>query len=76
MSNTAMMEKRYVMNIKNSKMFFLEEDCIKQFGAKTGEEIYRLATRKYEELCEHADFKGNTEIEYHLTMNLYPAMAY
>ena len=64
------------MNIKDSKLFFLEEDCEKQFGSDKGKTIYSLTARRYEELCEPADFQGNTEIEYHLTMNLYPTMAY
>ena len=64
------------MNIRNSKLFFLEEDCIKQFGADKGKIIYNLSARRYEALCENADFQGNTEIEYHLIKNLYPTMAY
>ena len=28
------------MNIKDSKLFFLEEDCEKQFGSDKGKTIY------------------------------------
>ena len=56
------------MNIKNSKLFFLEEDCLQHFGPDKGKTIYSLASGRYENLCERADFYGNTEIEYHLTI--------
>ena len=64
------------MDIKDTKLFFLEEDCKKQFGEDKGEEIFQSAARHYEKLCYQADFRKNAEIEYHLTMNLYPTMAY
>ena len=64
------------MNIKDTKLFFLEKDCKKQFGADKGKEIFQSAAKRYEELCRQADFRENTEIEYHLTMNLFPALAY
>jgi len=64
------------MILKETKLFFLEEDCIKQFGEDKGEEIFQSTARYYEKLCSQADYRKNTEIEYHLTMNLYPTMAY
>lgn len=38
------------MNIKDTKLFFLEEDCIQFFDADKGEEIFLSAAKLYEEL--------------------------
>ena len=53
------------MDLKDTKLFFLEEDCKKQFGEDKGEEIFQSAGRHYEKLCCQADFRNNAEIEYH-----------
>lgn len=64
------------MNLKDTKLFFLEEDCIRQFNRDRGKAIYRQAEERYEKLTGHADYRGNEAVKTHLTMNLYPAMAY
>ena len=68
--------ERIQYSIRDSKLFFLEEDCVKLFEAKAGKEIFARAENRYNELCGNADFKGSEAIRYHLTMNLYPTMAY
>ena len=60
----------------NGKLFFLEEDCVKQFGEETGEGIYSQSNQWYLRVCEGIDASTDKEIKYHLTMNLYPTMAY
>ncbi|MBQ3704724.1 MAG: L-2-amino-thiazoline-4-carboxylic acid hydrolase [Oscillospiraceae bacterium] len=64
------------MNLKETKLFFLEEDCINQFGSEKGRKIYSLTAVRFDDLLRKADHHGNGEIEFHLTMNLYPTMAY
>lgn len=62
--------------LAETKFFFLKEDCMNLFGDEKGSEIYNLTEALYQNLCSHADYKNNDAIEFHLTMNLYPAMAY
>ena len=64
------------MNLKDTKLFFLEEGCIRQFGSEKGRTIYSLATARFDDLTGKANFHGNREIQFHLIMNLYPTMAY
>ena len=68
--------ERIQCSIRDSKLFFLKEDCVELFGAKAGKEIFARMENRYNELCGNADFKGSEAIRYHLTMNLYPTMAY
>ena len=50
--------ERIQYSIRDSKLSFLEEDCVKLFGAKAGKEIFARAENRYNELCGNADFKG------------------
>ena len=63
-------------DIKDTKLYFLEKDCLKLFGPEEGRSLYSKVNQRYNDLCNHSDFRNNKEIEYHLTMNLYPAMSY
>lgn len=38
------------MNLKDTKLFFLEKDCTEQFGANDGAQLYALAEIHYEKL--------------------------
>jgi len=62
--------------IRDTKLFFLEEDCVIQFGKDEGRRIYAQTSARYENLCNSADYKNNDEIRYHLTKNLLPTLAY
>lgn len=33
------------MNLKDTKLFFLEKDCAEQFGASDGAELYRAMSQ-------------------------------
>lgn len=62
--------------IGNTKLYFLEADCSKMFGEKQGKAIFSHTEELYNELCSHADFRNSKAIKYHLTMNLFPTLAY
>ena len=62
--------------LKDTKLFFLEEDCAEQFGVDKGKEFFTRTEKRYDDLCGNADFKGNEAIEKHLTTNLFPTLAY
>lgn len=62
--------------IAETKLFFLKEDSASLFGDEKGSKIYDLAEKIYEKLCIAADYKNSDAIEFHLSMNLYPTMAY
>ena len=64
------------MNLNDTKLCFLEEDCVNQFGSDKGKAVYSLAAQRFEALLSRADYRGSKEIKFHLTMNLYPTMAY
>lgn len=59
-----------------TKLFFLKNDCLEEFGEQKGNEIYSSAESIYEQLCREADYKNDEAITFHLTMNLFPTMAY
>ncbi len=63
-------------SLAETKLFFLKEDCIVLFGNEKGEKIYKLAEKIYEKLCANANYQNSDAIEFHLSMNLYPTMAY
>lgn len=62
--------------LAETKLYFLKEDCVALFGDEKGWQIYDYAEKIYEKLCVDADYKNNDAIKFHLSMNLYPAMAY
>lgn len=62
--------------LADTKLFFLKDDCLAEFGEAKGNSIYSLAEVIYLELCTNADYKNNDAIRNHLTMNLFPTMAY
>jgi len=62
--------------ISETKLFFLKEDCTAEFGMERGGEIFSLTENIYETMCLNGDYRNNVEIECHLTMNLFPTMAY
>ena len=64
------------MTMDETTLFFLHEDCVKEFGAEQGELLYRSAERIYQELLDGADDKGSEVIQEHLQKKLFPPMAY
>lgn len=64
------------MTIRDTQLYFLEADCLEQFGSDQGRHIFSLTEETYERLCQGADDRSSRAIREHLTMNLYPTMAY
>ncbi len=64
------------MKISETTFPFLEEDCLRIFGAERGCSIFRQTEEIYQELLEHADDRGSDEIRRHLWLKLFPPMAY
>ena len=44
--------ERIQYSIRDSKLFFLEEDCVELFGAKAGKEIFARTERNIGKRCE------------------------
>ena len=64
------------MKIIETTYTFLEQDCIKVFGAGKGAKIYQEAENIYQTLVADADYMGNDMIKDHLQLKLYPLMAF
>ena len=73
---TTKSDARRRVTLNDTKLFFLKEDCINHFGKGKGIKIFSAAEAIYAKLCAAADYKNNKAIRFHLTMNLYPTMAY
>ena len=62
--------------MKDTQLYFLEADCLAQFGEENGGLIFSLTQGIYSILCERADCRGSDAIKQHLLENLYPTMAF
>ena len=46
------------MNLNDTKLFFLEEDCVNQFGSDKGKAVYSLAAQRIKVSKEWSKFNG------------------
>lgn len=73
------MKKRryfYEPEISNSILFFIEEDCIWQFGKERGEEIYNTANDIFEVLSFGSELNSGRESNIMVSTHFYPVYAY
>lgn len=61
---------------ENTKLFFLKEDILQEFGKEKGEKLYLEVEQNYKDFISSADYRESEAIKYHLTTNLFPTMAY
>ena len=64
------------MNIGETTLSFLQEDCVREFGEKDGERLFRLAEQEYQKLLCAADYRNSGAVREHLQKKLFPPMAY
>lgn len=64
-------------DVKNSILFFLQEDCVRQFGAELGEKIYKTTTENFESLACDAEKSGESKKKLKMiSTHFYPVYAY
>lgn len=61
---------------KNTRLFFLKEDLINEFGKEDGESLYNKTEEIYKSLLPSVSEYKTDGIKNHLTSNLFPTMAY
>lgn len=64
------------MNISETTLPFLKNDCIHTFGTEKGMAIFQRAETIYQELLDTADYRKSDAIRNHLQLKLFPPMAY
>lgn len=64
------------MKLSETTIPFLEEDCLRIFGAAEGAAVFRRAEAIYQELLAYADDQNGSAIREHLRRGLFPPMAY
>ena len=47
------------MNIGETTLSFLQEDCVREFGEKDGERLFRLAEQEYQRLLCAAGYRNS-----------------
>jgi hypothetical protein len=71
------MEKRGCkVDYQHTHFDFLKADCINEFGAENGENIYIQACERYTSMLAEADYRNNESIKTHIIKNMYPVIAY
>lgn len=64
------------MKLNETTLFFLEVDCIQQFGKEKGNLIFEQVEKIFQELLNNADYRNNAAIQNHLQAKLFPTLAY
>jgi hypothetical protein len=64
------------MDYKNTRLAFLQEDCISEFGLETGTKIYTRSCELLTSMLANADYRGNEGIKEHMAANMFPTIAY
>jgi hypothetical protein len=64
------------MDFKNTNLYFLQEDCISEFGHDKGIVIYRQSCERYASMLTEANYRGNKSIRTHIDKTMFPAIAY
>ena len=64
------------MDYRHTKIPFLQEDCINEFGQETGTKIYELSCELFASMAAEADFRNNKSIKEHIVSNILPTIAY
>ena len=64
------------MTLKESKFYFLQDDCCEEFGAEAGMERYQKTEQRYQALQDEYQKAQNPAIREHLLRNLFPPLAY
>lgn len=64
------------MNIGETTLSFLQEDCVREFGEKDGERLFHLAEQEYQRLLCAADYRNSGAVHEHLQKKPFPPMAY
>lgn len=64
------------MDYKNTHFTFFQDDCISEFGQKTGTEIYNQACELLTSMLATADYRNNEGIKEHIVKNMFPMIAY
>ena len=64
------------MTLKESKFYFLQDDCCEEFGTEAGMERYQKTEQRYQALQDEHQKEQNPAIREHLLRNLFPPLAY
>lgn len=64
------------MKISETTLWFLESDCVKEFGQEKGRAVFQQAEQIYQELLQRTDDRDSDAIRAHLQAKLFPPMAY
>lgn len=64
------------MTLKESKFYFLQDDCCEEFGTEAGMERYQKTEQRYQALQDEYQKAQNPAIREHLLRNLFPPLAY
>ncbi len=63
-------------HLKRSKLSFIKNDCITQFGATEGIKISNDASEMLTELLEDAGFRNSKAVEMHMRQFIFPEIAF
>ncbi|GHV70859.1 hypothetical protein AGMMS49928_20290 [Spirochaetia bacterium] len=64
------------MDYKNTRLAFLQEDCISEFGQETGTKIFNRSCELLTSMFADADYQNNESIKEHMATNMFPTIAY
>jgi len=65
-----------IMDYKNTRFSFLQDDCISEFGQENGTKIYNQACQLLTSMLDNADYRNNESIKEHIVKNMFPIIAY
>ncbi|MDR1893429.1 MAG: L-2-amino-thiazoline-4-carboxylic acid hydrolase [Spirochaetales bacterium] len=64
------------MDYRNTRISFLKEDCINEFGQEAGAKIYNQSCELLTSMLAKADYRNNESIKEHISTNMFPTIAY